>query len=170
MRRIRTYPLIVAGAASLAAAATTAALAAGSRVPAKDSFGGSIASASGAFKKDQGHLWIAVSAGQSSTNDRPVTLTLKGRRCRRAVRCVKLIGTLAGTLTGMASIPDGGRSFLLSATGRVKPLGRVSATGQVHGTGFILRGHETMTLRLSNSHGAVQVQAESPAVPGFTSP
>jgi hypothetical protein len=83
---------------------------------------------------------------------------------------VQLRGTLTGTLTRMSTIPDVGASYALSASGRVKPLGHVSATGQVHGTGFIMRGHETLTVRLSNSRGEVDLQAQSPVVPGFTTP
>jgi hypothetical protein len=60
--------------------------------------------------------------------------------------------------------------FTLTAAGTVSPLGRTSLTGTVHGTGFIARGHETMTVTLATARGSVTVTASSGTVPGFTSP
>ena len=50
------------------------------------------------------------------------------------------------------------------------PLGSVTATGQVHGTGFIGRGVETMTMRLVNQTGTIELNGKSGTVPGFTGP
>jgi len=68
-------------------------------------------------------------------------------------------------------IPDAGVKLRLTATGAVKPLGRVSVTGTVHGTGFIARGHEFLQLTLTSLHkGVVTVDAHSGLVAGFTTP
>jgi hypothetical protein len=170
MKRIRAYPLTLLALAVLASAMAAVALAAPSHVAPKDSFRGTISIARGAFVGDNGRVSMQIGAGQSTTGTRTATLEISGRRCHGAQACVRLTGTLTGRLTRMSTIPDVGESFALSASGRVRPLGHVSATGQVHGTGFIMRGHETLTLRLSNSRGEVDLQAQSPLVPGFTSP
>jgi hypothetical protein len=153
--------LVAAGVAS------TGALAAGSgRVPAKDSFSGRLASASGRYQHDGGNVSFALHVAKSGN----VRITLSGRSCSHRANCLDLSGTLFGKLTRVPSNPDVGKSFLLSGVGTVKPLGSVSAGGDVHGTGSIVNGHETLRLTLTGSHGKVTVNAHSPLVPGFTSP
>jgi hypothetical protein len=84
---------------------------------------------------------------------------------------VQLSGRLVGTLTaGPRQVPDVGQSFTIRATGTVKPLGHVAATGTVHGTGFIAHGHESLRLRLARAGGSVTIDGVSGLVPGFTSP
>ena len=170
MTFIRRYPLTLLAVGVLLGAAATVALAAGSQVPAKDSFRGTLSSGGGSFRGDNGYALLQVSPGQSTTGTRSATLKFSGRPCHHFQACVQLRGTLTGTLTRESTIPDVGQSFAVSVHGRIKPLGRVSATGQIHGTGFIMNGHETLTLVLSNSRGSLQLQAQSPQVPGFTSP
>jgi hypothetical protein len=171
MRPIRAHPLIAVGVGLLAAAAAAVAVAAPSaKVPPQDTFHGTINTAASTFARVHGHVTIRISPGHSATGTRRVTVKLSGRPCHHSRGCMQLNGTVTGTLTRTSSIPDVGASFSLKASGRVKPIGHVSATGQVHGTGFIMRGHETMTLHLSASHGEVEVEAQSPALPGFTAP
>ena len=167
--RIRAYPLTITAVALLAGTAAAVAFAGGT-VPSKDSFHGKITTARGSFVGDSGHVSLQVNVSQSSTATRTATVILTGRPCHGSGGCIRLNGVLTGTLTRMPTIPDVGASFAVRASGRIKPLGHVSATGLLHGTGFIMHGHETLTLRLSNSRGEVDLHAQSPAVPGFTSP
>jgi hypothetical protein len=97
-------------------------------------------------------------------------LALQGAGCGTRQHCVRLTGTLTGTLSARASIPDVGRRYLIRAGGRVAPLGTVAATGSVTGTGFIRQGRERLILTLRTSRGTVTIAAQSPEVPGQSSP
>jgi hypothetical protein len=153
-----------------AAAAAVSASASGVPVPPKDSFHGTITGATGSLRNDAGRVAIKVLTGTSTGSTESVRLKLSGRRCSSTAHCLQLTGTVSGTMTRQSSIPDVGAAFSLSASGKVAPLGHVSVSGQVHGTGFIAHGHESMTLRLSGAGGTVKVTAQSGLVPGFTSP
>ncbi len=158
-------------ATSLATAAASVTFAAPHKVPAQDLFTGRITSATHAFKLDRGTLMIEVHTSQPSKTRRPLTLTLHGRRCRNIPHCVRVTGTLTGTLAANATqIADAGSAYTINATGRIKPFGRVSATGTINGTGFIRVGQETLQLSLRARHGSVRIGALSGSVPGFTSP
>jgi hypothetical protein len=67
-------------------------------------------------------------------------------------------------------VPDTGTSFTIMASGKLKPLGPVSATGTAQGTGFIARGYASMQLTLTAGNGTVTYQAQAGPVGGFTSP
>ncbi|MEA2370984.1 MAG: hypothetical protein QOH12_1378 [Solirubrobacteraceae bacterium] len=138
--------------------------------PAKDTFTGKITMATGRFASDHRPLKILLAPGAGQAVGH-VGLTIRGTVCTRKGACVALVGKLNGTLTpGPMKVPDAGRSFTIAATGTIKPLGHVSATGTVHGTGFIANGHESLTLRLTGPGGTVTIAATSGPVPGFTSP
>jgi hypothetical protein len=79
-------------------------------------------------------------------------------------------GTLTGTLTRAASVPDAGNRYTLMVTGNLSGLGSVTGTGWVQGTGNIGQGYEQMKLKLSHGSGSVTLRAHSPLVKGFTSP
>jgi hypothetical protein len=68
------------------------------------------------------------------------------------------------------ALPDTGSTFKLRAAGSFKPIGRLTAVGTVHGTGFIDRGRELLRLTLSGSRGLLELIGRSSAVPAFTSP
>jgi hypothetical protein len=153
-------------ASSPTAAAPTA------TTPARDAFSGTIRGATGRYA---GHhvqasldIRLRPSAGQSSK----LTVTVYPGRCRAGHVCLDVRGTLTGTFVpaGPAGPPDVGRQFSLHATGRIAPLGKVSVRGTVHGTGFILRGRETMNLTAITRRGKLTIDALSGPVPGFTSP
>jgi len=138
--------------------------------PAKDTFTGKITAATGRFAGDRGLVKILLAPGSGQAVGH-VGVTIRGTVCARKVACVALVGKLNGTLTpGPIKVPDVGRSFTVAATGTIKPLGRVSAKGTVHGTGFIANGHESLTLRLTGPGGTVTIAATSGPVSGFTSP
>ena len=46
-------------------------------------------------------------------------------------------------------------------------MGQVTATGELHSTGFIFSGHATGTLTLQNANGTVTLQLVGPSQPGF---
>jgi hypothetical protein len=78
---------------------------------------------------------------------------------------------LRGTITPHAKqIADAGDGYSLRLVGSLKGLGATVATGAVHGTGFIARGRETLTLTLRLGRGTITVEAVSGIVPGFTHP
>ena len=138
--------------------------------PAKDSFAGKITTATGRFSGDRGSATIVLVPGPGQAS-RHLGVTIKGTVCARKVACVPLVGKLTGTLApGPRTNPDVGRRFTITGAGTIKPLGHVSATGTVQGTGFIKNGHESLTLKLTNSGGTVTIVGTSGPVPGFTSP
>jgi hypothetical protein len=140
------------------------------RVPAKDKFAGSISKGTGAYAGDTGPAWIYLQPHSSNSGTRAVKITIRPRACPSTTRCLRLTGTLNGTLTQVWGNPDAGRAYRLTATGTVAPLHAVTTTGQVHGTGFINGGREGMTVTLTGAHGSVELTAQSGQVPGFTSP
>ena len=66
-----------------------------------------------------------------------------------------LHGHLHGSYTIGHSIPDTGTHYDLSGSGYIHGLGQVTATGELHSTGFIGNGHATGTLTLQNPTGTV---------------
>lgn len=163
----RIAATLLAGA--LTCVLTAAAGAAGS-APAKDTFNGRVASASGRVRADHGNVTIVIHATQSTGRTRRAALTLVSPTCGRRRHCLRLLGTLRGTLTAQATIPDVGRRYAVVATGTIDSLGRVSATGEADGVGFIREGRERLTLTLRTASDRVTIDALSPEVPGFTSP
>jgi hypothetical protein len=87
-----------------------------------------------------------------------------------AAPCLKLAGTLTGHAVAQRSLPDTGQGYSVSASGHLVGLGSTTATGTLHGTGFIATGHCTLTLTLRSSSGSQPVIAQSGPVRGFTSP
>ena len=155
----------------LAIGAWSAAASAGATsVPAKDTFTGSVAGASGALKGDRGAVTVLLHVGSSVTATRPIRLVVRGADCGTRKHCLRLIGTLAGTLRAQPSIPDVGRRFDVAASGRLAPIGRVNATGVITTPGFIRQGREHLMLTLRTSRAVVTINALSPAVPGQSSP
>jgi hypothetical protein len=158
-------------ACALAIAIAISSAASAQRTPAKDSFTGQISKASGRWAADDGQLGIDLATPSSGLITRKLMLTFHGRRCGTSRHCVKLTGTVRGTLTAVfGGNPDAGRGFSVHASGTLKPLGHVSASGTVHGTGFIAHGRIEMTLALRTSTGKLTVTAQSGLVNGFTSP
>jgi hypothetical protein len=78
-----------------------------------------------------------------------------------------LHGPLHGSYTIVPSIPDTGTHYDLSGSGSIHDLGQVTATGELHSTGFIFNGHATGTLTLQNANGTVTLQLMGPSQPGF---
>ena len=159
---------ILATACGLAGGPAGAAPRAG--VAVRDSFSGTIGSATGAARGDSGTVKVTLAPGAGTGDRRTVTVILSGRVCRDR-RCRALGGRLRGTLIRRPNrIPDIGQRFTLALAGSVAPLGPLSGDGTVNGTGFIARGRETLAIRLRARHGTVALLARSAVVPGFTSP
>jgi len=136
----------------------------------KDLFTGRITAATGKFAGDRDVVTIILAPGRGQAT-RHLTATITGAACTGKPHCVQLAGKLTGTITsGPIRVPDVGRSFAIAATGTIKPLGHVSATGTVQGTGFIANGHESLKLRLTRHGASITIDATSGQVPGFTSP
>lgn len=169
--RSRSLGVTVCLAAVLAAGGSAAAAASSASTPAKDTFHGSITKATGKLANDRGTVTILMHVAQSTDAVRPVALGISGPTCGRAQHCLRLTGTLSGTISAHpTTIPDAGKRYSLSATGSLAKLGRASATGLVAGVGFIRVGREGLTLELRTRLGDVTVSAVSPKVPAFTSP
>jgi hypothetical protein len=143
---------------------------AGSHVPSRDSFQGSIRSAAGSYAGYTGRVRIFLHPKGQGLR-RTVTVELAGLPCAGASHCLSLSGSLTGALIpAPGHMPDVGRGELVSGAGSVHPLGHVMIRGEVRGTGFIQRGREVLTLTLTSSKGTMTLQATSPSVHGFTSP
>jgi hypothetical protein len=156
-------------ASSPSAAAPTAHIA---TTPARDAFSGTIRGATGRYAGHHGQASLDIRLGPSAGQSSKLTVTVYPGRCPAAHVCLDVRGTLTGTFVpaGPGGPSDVGRQFTLQATGRIAPLGKVSARGTVHGTGFILRGRETMRLTVITRRGKLAIDALSRPVPGFTSP
>ena len=139
-------------------------------VPAKDSFEGPLRSGTGAYAGAAGRARVYLRPEGAGAR-RSVTITLVGLPCAGASHCLALSGTVHGALAaGPRAVPDVGHGYVLTGAGLVRPIGRVSVRGGVTGTGFIIRGQETLTLTLTGASGSVSLIAMSPTVHGFTSP
>jgi hypothetical protein len=142
----------------------------GQGVPTRDSFEGSIRSATGKYFGYNGRFHIYLRS-KGSGSRRPVTIIIAGLPCAGASHCLELSGTLPGTLTpSPVHIADVGHRYLLAGSGSIHPIGQATARGEVAGTGFIRQGHETLTLALTGAFGSITLDALSPSVGGFTSP
>lgn len=160
-------PIVIAGASMAVAAHAASASASAS---AKDIFNGRIVNASARFSQDRGRVTVVLGAAHSAAATRHLRLVLESPACARQRHCLRLSGALSGTITAQTSIPDVGRHYELQAGGRITPLGRVSATGEATGVGFIMHGRERLELSIHAKRGQLTIRAQSPLVPGFTSP
>lgn len=142
----------------------------GHRGPARDSFQGSIRSATGTYSGDTGRAHIYLHPTGAGPR-RHVTVTFAGLPCAGADHCVELSGTLTGILAaGPGHMPDVGHGYVLSGVGSIDPLGRATGRGAVQGTGFIARGEESLSITVTGASGSVTLDATSPPVHGFSSP
>ncbi len=66
-----------------------------------------------------------------------------------------LNGTIQGTWTSQVSAPniDGGPIQTLTGSGKISPLGQISADSTLHSPGFIVHGRTSGTLTLTDSQG-----------------
>jgi len=139
--------------------------------PPKDTFHGRIVKATGGLSGDRDEVTILLHVAQSTDAARHLDLVLVGAACGTASHCLRLTGTLTGTISAHpATMPDVGRRYDLSVSGQSGTLGRVTGSGTVSGVGYIRQGHEGLTLTLRAKRGSLTINAVSPTVPGFTSP
>jgi hypothetical protein len=82
---------------------------------------------------------------------------------------LSLTGSVNGTYTVHQANPDTGPTYGFNASGKLKPLGGISAHGSVLSTGFIANGHSTGTLKVTvNSGGALTLYLTGPSQWGMT--
>jgi hypothetical protein len=159
-----------ARSASSARGEATAASRDPGRARPQDTFTAQIDAATGRLRGARGRLTVYLHPGPGSSSRR-VTIVLRSARCTPHSRCLSLDGRLSGTITRRSGgVPDTGRSYALSARGRVSPIGSASAAGVVRGTGFVARGRESLLLQLTTPRGSLALRGQSPHVPGFSSP
>ncbi|MGI8800929.1 MAG: hypothetical protein ACR2KV_01985 [Solirubrobacteraceae bacterium] len=180
LRRLRVGRRPLAGTGFACAVAVAAALAGG--VPAGAAttvkttiFTGAIVSGTGHYANYRGAVRLVLRAPAATTSRLPFTLTLSGPACSGQAlhaprHCVSLAGKLTGSAFVSMSNPDVGRSFALTALGKITPLGHVSVTGTSHSLGFIAHGRIPLSLHLRSSAGGLTITAQSPQVNGFSSP
>jgi hypothetical protein len=156
---------------SVACLASAATAIAGVATPTgENSFHGRITSATGRLAGHHGRVRIGFFPTASNTDTRSLRIAIRPRTCSVAKGCVRLRGTLNGSITRVQSIPDTGSQFTITAHGTVRPLGQVTASGTAHGTGNARFGYESVRLTLTGGGGAVTVTGTSGRVPGFSSP
>jgi hypothetical protein len=83
---------------------------------------------------------------------------------------VGLEGALQGQATREWVVPDVGTKWDLQGSGSAAGMGTVSVSGDVHGTGNILRGRALGTLTLDSAGGTVVLSLTQPDLPSFTLP
>jgi hypothetical protein len=166
---VKTIPGVIACMviAPLATAANSPRTA--QRVPRRDSFHGRITSSTGKLTENRERVRIEL-LRTAGGGPNAVTITLAGQPCHGRRHCLRVAGTLIGTMIPRAYVPDVGEQFALSVKGNVRPLGHVTARGTVHGTGFIRYGYESLHLTLTDGSASATIEAQSGRVPGFTSP
>lgn len=169
-RRLNPTALVTVAVAAASLGAGTAVATGASSPPARDTFTGQVTASAGRYASVRDRLTVYL-LPQSTGSRRRIIVQIVGRGCSAAtIHCVRLHGTLTGTMTAQKTVPDLPTRFALIARGRVRPLGRVSATGVVQGIGFVISGRETLTLTLRNAHGRVALAGHSAVLRGFTSP
>jgi len=184
-RRLSATTAVVAclGAAGLAASATARTTSAVTRT-----FAAHILSGTGRYAKATGAMLIELTltpseASPPRTGVGPeflVTASLFGDGCTHRSRrpagrpCL----TVSGTVGGLASrepparpIGDVPGVFLVSgASGKISPLGMVSAQGTLRGTGFVPEGRPNAWLALTGPSGSISIGGDGPLVGGFELP
>src|SRR5436305_8805250 len=130
--------LVLAGAASAGTGGATTPGAATQGAAAKplrpaDSLSGQIISGEGRWRQDRGRLSIRLIPGAVAAR-RHLVLRLVGGSCAGQTACVKLQGTLTGTMTALPAHPDIGQRFSVEASRRIAPIGHATAGGLVSGT------------------------------------
>jgi hypothetical protein len=166
------------GAVAVTACGATSGLAqAGTRLPdpvptpVADTIHATVIGATGRFSGDGGSATVLLQRGAGPRYaTTALTISLQGVSCRSPQHCLHLAGRLIGQMTPQRSLTDVGHSYVLSASGKMSPLGHVTASGAAAGTGFIRSGHTRLTLTLHSSRGAVTLNGQSPEVPAFTQP
>ena len=106
----------------------------------------------------------------ATNGTRRLTLWIISTGCRAGSSCAHLSGTLRGELTPVRTLPDIGRRYKISATGSLHPVGSITASGTVAGTGNIMSGFESLQVTLRGPRGSARLSARSTRVPAFTSP
>jgi hypothetical protein len=165
--------LMVSGCGSSAAAPSRTKTAAPGatipRVPLRDRFTGTLGGGTGSLAGARDVLEARMQA-PGITGTRRLTLWVFTTGCRAGSACAHLMGSLSGRLTPVRTLPDIGRRYAITATGSLHPVGAVTATGTVAGTGNINFGFESLELTLSGTHASARLSAHSARVPSFTSP
>jgi len=136
-----------------------------------------ILSASGSYARASGRITITLTLDQigpaGQGGEYTVLITLRGAGCGTRARrgCLTLSGTIRGRGESRRVNPDIAPEIAIkAASGQIRPLGRVSARGELRGTGFIATGHRTSRITLTARHGSLSVYGEGPRVRGFTAP
>jgi hypothetical protein len=65
------------------------------------------------------------------------------------------------------SFPDVGTTYHLEGAGKEAPRGHATLAGDLHSTGFIMNGHATGTLTVSDPKGTIHLALTGPTQPGF---
>jgi hypothetical protein len=179
-RRPRTFAAlgIACAAAFLAPSAGAGASASAATVtPKTTTFAGRIVSGTGSYAKLRGSVKLVLSSSAGllrPPGPKPstygFTLTLSAPSCAGRAHCVSLHGKIIGGALGLSRIPDVGASYTLEGSGRVGPLGQVTATGTSHSLGFIARGRFPLHLQLRRGAGTLTIDAQGPLTKGFSSP
>jgi hypothetical protein len=148
---------------------------------------GHIVSGTGLYAKANGSMTITIILNQiRRASDYPyeaeteyaVSVTLRGATCQKHPHthkrdgCLTTSGTIKGTGAGERQmIPDtASKIALTSASGKISPLGNVSAHGELVGTGYVASGTRRMWMILATKSGTVSIGGEGPRVGGFTAP
>lgn len=140
-------------------------------VPARDRFTGTLSGGTGSLAAAGDVLEARLQAPAPGANGtRRLTIWIISTRCRAGRPCTHLSGRLRGQLTPVRALPDIGRRYRLTAAGSLHPVGAVTATGTIAGTGNIMSGFESLQLALSGRNGSARLSASSARVPSFTSP
>src|SRR5438105_3212880 len=152
----------IAGASIAAAALALAPAADAGKTPPEHSYTGQISEGHDRYAAANGKVAITIAAPAFTGSSRKLSLTFSGHRCGKTKHGYRLRGKLKGTITPVyGGNPDIGRSFSVKASGKLKPLGRVSADGSIHSPGNILEGRIIMQLTLKTKRGRMTVDAQS---------
>jgi len=147
---------------------------------------GHVVSGTGLYAKANGSMKITLILDQiRRAPDYPyeekaeyaISVTLRGTTCQkhrhthRRDGCLAASGTINGRGARRQTIPDTApRITLASASGKINPVGDVSAHGELMGTGFVREGTRRMWMILTTRSGTVSIGGEGPRVGGFTAP
>ena len=108
---------------------------------------------------------VAVRACSQQTH--PSSSSSSVSSSQQSVACQDFSNTVSGTFTVPLSVPDVGRTYLLTGSATMGD-NTVKVQGYIHGTGFIAQGTAIGAINFKNGDNTMMLNLTGPTQPGFS--